>query len=180
MVAATDTGLIGARDRALILLGFAGAFRRSELVALDIVDRAFDGDGLTVILRRSKVDQEGGGRKIGIPFGANPETCPVRTVQVWLEKAAIGSGPLFRAISRHGRLQAGRLSGLGVARIVKKLAQRAGLDPAKYARALAAGGACDQRCDCGCDGAKHHEPDGAQVRADGTAVHQGRKFVQGE
>jgi len=133
MVDATDAGIIGARYRALILLGFAGAFRRSELVGLDAADCAFGKDGLTVSLRRSKVDQEGAGRKIGIPYGANPETCPVRTLQAWLEQAAIAEGPVFRSINRHGKMGAGRLSGIDVARVVKKLAQRAGLDAAKYA-----------------------------------------------
>ena len=102
--------LIGARDRALILLGFAGAFRRSELVGLDIEDCAFGKDGLTVTLRRSKTDQDGAGRKIGIPYGSNPETCPVRTIQAWIEQAGIEAGPLFRSINRHGQVQAGRLS----------------------------------------------------------------------
>ncbi len=133
MVDATDEGLIGARDRALILLGFAGAFRRSELVGLDVEDCAFGKDGLTVTLRRSKVDQTGEGRKIGIPYGSNPETCPVRVVQGWIEQGAITEGPLFRSINRHGQVQAARLSGIDVARIVKKLALRAGLDAAKYA-----------------------------------------------
>ena len=133
MIDATDTGLIGARDRALVLLGFASAFRRSELVDLDVEDCAFGKDGLTVTLRRSKTDQDSAGRKIGIPYGANPETCPVRVVQSWLEQAGITTGPLFRSISRHGHVQPGRLSGIDVARTVKKLAERAGLDPAKYA-----------------------------------------------
>jgi integrase len=115
------------------LLGFAGAFRRSELVGLDIEDCAFGKDGLTITLRRSKVDQTGVGRKIGIPYGSNPETCPVRTVQAWIEQASITGGPLFRSINRHGQLKPGRLSGLDVARIVKKLVKRAGLDSAKYA-----------------------------------------------
>jgi integrase len=133
MIDATDAGLIGARDRALILLGFAGAFRRSELVGLDVADCAFGKDGLTVTLRRSKTDQEGQGRKVGIPYGANPETCPVRTVQTWIETAALTSGPLFRAVNRHGQVQASGLSGIDVARVVKKLAERAGLDAVKYA-----------------------------------------------
>jgi site-specific recombinase XerD len=133
MVDATDAGLIGTRDRAMVLLGFAGAFRRSELVGLDVEDCSFGKDGLTVTLRRSKTDQEGQGRKIGIPYGSNPETCPVRTIQAWLEIAGIDGGPLFRSINRHGHVQAGRLSGIDVARVVKKLAERAGLDPAKYA-----------------------------------------------
>jgi integrase len=133
MVDATDAGIIGARDRALVLLGFAGAFRRSELVGLGVEDCIFGKDGLTITLRRSKTDQEGAGRKIGIPYGSNPETCPVRVLQSWMELAGISTGPVFRSISRHGRVQPGRLSGIDVARVVKKLAERAGLDPAKYA-----------------------------------------------
>jgi integrase len=117
----------------MILLGFAGAFRRSELVGLDVEDCKFGKDGLTIMLRRSKTDQDGVGRKIGIPYGSNPDTCPVRTVQAWMEQAGIVDGPLFRSITRHGRLRQGRLSGIDVARVVKKLALRAGLDAVKYA-----------------------------------------------
>jgi site-specific recombinase XerD len=133
MLDATDAGLIGLRDRAIILLGFASAFRRSELVGLNAEDCTFSKDGLTITLRRSKTDQEGTGRKIGIPYGSNPETCPVRVLQAWTEQASITSGPLFRSVSRHGQVQPGRLSGVDVARIVKKLAERAGLDATKYA-----------------------------------------------
>jgi integrase len=133
MVEATDDGLIGTRDRALVLLGFAGAFRRSELVRLDVADCAFGRDGLTINLRRSKTDQTGVGRNVGVPFGSNPETCPVRTLQAWLELAGVTDGPLFRSINRHGRAYPTRLSGIDVARIVKKLATRASLDAAKYA-----------------------------------------------
>jgi site-specific recombinase XerD len=133
MVEASDTGMIGARDRALILLGFAGAFRRSELMGLDVQDCTFGRDGLTVILCRSKTDQDGQGRKLGIPYGSNPETCPVRVVQAWLELSGITAGALFRSVTRHGSIQDKRLSGVDVARIVKKLATRAGLDAARYA-----------------------------------------------
>jgi len=133
MLNATDAGLIGLRDRALILLGFAGAFRRSEVVGLDVADCGFGKDGLTITLRRSKTDQAGEGRKIGIPYGSNPDTCPVRLLQTWLEQTGAASGPVFRSIDRHGKIRAGRLAPADVARIVKKLARRAGLDPAKYA-----------------------------------------------
>jgi integrase len=133
MVSMTDAGLIGVRDRAMILLGFAGAFRRSELVGLNIEDCEFGKDGLTITLRRSKTDQDGVGRKIGIPYGSNPETCPVRTVQAWMDESGIAVGPLFRSITRYGKLRPGRLSGIAVARVVKKLAERAGLDAARYA-----------------------------------------------
>jgi integrase len=76
---------------------------------------------------------DGAGRKIGIPYGSNPETCPVRTVQAWLEQAGADAGPLFRSINWHGQVRAGRLSGIDLARVVEKLAVRAGLDPEKYA-----------------------------------------------
>jgi site-specific recombinase XerD len=133
MLDATDSGIIGIRDRAIILLGFASAFRRSELVRLDLDDCTFTKDGLTITLRRCKTDQEGAGRKIGIPYGSNFDTCPVRVLQAWTEEAGITSGPLFRSVSRHGRVKLGRLCGVDVARIVKKLAEPAGLDATKYA-----------------------------------------------
>jgi site-specific recombinase XerD len=133
MVGKARSGLIGNRDRALILIGFAGAFRRSELVGIDVADLDFGADGVTVNLRRSKTDQEGLGRKIGIPYGRHATTCPVRALQVWLEQAEITAGAVFRGVNRHGRVQLGRLSPIDVARCVKKLAELAGLDPAKYA-----------------------------------------------
>jgi integrase len=133
MIGVADDGLIGLRDRALILLGFAGAFRRSEVVGLDVADLAFGHDGLTVNLRRSKTDQAGEGRKIGIPYGSNPDTCPVRVLQSWLEATGLTDGAVFRSMDRHGRLQSARLAPADVARVVKKLALRAGLDPTRYA-----------------------------------------------
>jgi site-specific recombinase XerD len=133
MVGMADCGLIGLRDRALILLGFAGAFRRSEVVSLDVSDLDFGRDGLAITLRRSKTDQEGQCRKVGIPYGSNPETCPVRILHSWLEATGIASGPVFRAINRHGQVRQSRLAPAEVARIVKKLALRAGLDPTNYA-----------------------------------------------
>ena len=131
MIAVTDEGLIGLRDRALILIGFAGAFRRSELVGLTVEDCAFGRDGLTITLRRSKTDQEGVGRKIGIPYGSSPTTCPIRTLQDW-RLAVVTTGPLFRAVNRHGQVQADGMTAQSVALVVKKLVTRAGLDPANY------------------------------------------------
>jgi len=80
-----------------------------------------------------KTDQAGSGRKIGIPYGSNPETCPVRVLQAWVEQTSLTSGPLFRSLNRHDQVQPGRLSGIDVARVVKKLAVRSGLDAAKFA-----------------------------------------------
>lgn len=132
MVETLPDGLLGIRDRALILLGFAGAFRRSELVGLDVADQDVTRDGAVVTLRRSKTDQEGQGRKVGIPYGSTPATCPVRALQGWLEASGIAEGPLFRHVDRYGRMHEGRLSDRAVALVVKRLASRAGLDPASY------------------------------------------------
>jgi site-specific recombinase XerD len=119
------------RDRALLVVGFAGAFRRSELVALDVADVTDTADGLVVTVRRSKTDQEGAGVRVGLPFGGNPATCPVRAVRAWLEAAGITTGALFRAVDRHGHVGE-RLAGAEVARIVKRSAARAGLDASRY------------------------------------------------
>ncbi|MDP9350155.1 MAG: integrase, partial [Chloroflexota bacterium] len=87
---------------------------------------------MVATLRRSKTDQEGEGRRVGIPYGSNPSTCPVRSLRSWLEASGIESGPLFRGVDRHGRLLPGRLSDKAVALVVKRRAQGAGLDPSKY------------------------------------------------
>ena len=90
-------------------------------------------DGLVVTLRHSKTDQEGEGRRVGLPYGSRPETCPVRALQDWLAAGGIQTGPLFRAVDRHGRVGAGRLSDRAVALVVQRAATAAGLDPARYA-----------------------------------------------
>lgn len=118
--------LLGVRDRALLLLGFAGAMRRSELVGLDITDVALTDDGLVVSIRKSKTDQVREGRKIGIPFGSNEATCPVRAVLAWIEEAEIEEGPLFRSVNKHGHLMETRLSDRAVAEVVKRSLVAAG------------------------------------------------------
>jgi integrase len=128
MAAALPATLIGTRDRALLLVGFSGAFRRSELVALAVADLTFAAEGLTVTLRRSKTDQEGHGRKVGIPYGSTAACCPARALLSWLEASGIEDGPVFRSIDRHGRM-GGALSGRDVARIVKRSAKAAGINP---------------------------------------------------
>lgn len=133
MLEALGDGPKAIRDRALLLVGFAGAFRRSELVGLDLADLDFARDGLKVTLRRSKTDQEGAGRLVGVPYGSNPETCPVRCLQAWMEVAGIDQGPVFRAVSKTGIVAEGRLTDRAVSLIVKERAKVAGLDPAKYA-----------------------------------------------
>jgi Site-specific recombinase XerD len=132
MVNTLPSNLLGIRDRALLLIGFAGGFRRSEIVSLDLEDLDFTREGLVINLRHSKTDQEGQGRKIGIAYGSNPTTCPVRCLQAWLEESDITFGPVFRSVNRHGNLQEGRLSDKAVALVIKRCAEAAGLDSSKY------------------------------------------------
>ena len=124
-------GLMGLRDRALLLLGFTGAFRRSELVSLNVEDVLEEKEGLTVHLQFSKTDQEGQGRDVAILYGTHYETCPVRTLREWMQTAHITTGPLFRRF-RFDHLESERLSPQGVARVVKRAARLAGLDPTNY------------------------------------------------
>lgn len=133
MVKGLPEGLLGDRDRALLLVGFAGALRRSELVGFNVEDVKFEQAGMVLTIRRSKTDQEGQGQQIAIPYGRHATTCPVRALQAWLEAAGIASGPIFRAVNRHGHVAAGRLSDKAVALVVKRAALAAGLDPANYA-----------------------------------------------
>jgi site-specific recombinase XerD len=123
--------LAGKRDRALLLLGFAGAFRRSELVALTVTDLIEVEGGLRVAIRHSKTDQESEGQEIAIPSGGKLR--PVEAVRVWLDVAGITEGPVFRPIAKGRRLRAGALTAQSVALIIKAHAERAGLDPAEYA-----------------------------------------------
>jgi integrase len=132
MIRALPENLQGVRDRALLLIGFAGGFRRSELAELTVEDIAVEKDGLVVSLRRSKTDQEGHGRKVALPYGSNPETCPVRAYRDWLEAARLGQGAVFREIDRHGRLEPRPLHKDSIGMIVKRTAARIGLDAAEY------------------------------------------------
>lgn len=132
IVEVLPSNLLGTRDRALLLLGFSGAFRRSELVALDVADLDFREDGLVVTIRWSKTDQEGNGRQVGVPFGSCPTTCPVRALRRWLTEAAITEGPVFRPVNRHGQLGAERLSGKAVGLVVQRSVGKIGLESADF------------------------------------------------
>ncbi len=122
--------LAGLRDRALLLLGFAGALRRSELVALDVADIARHPKGLVITIRRSKTDQAGAGKIKAVPHGRKLHT--VRALQAWLEAATIAQGALFRGV-RGTRVLPDRLCDRQVARIAKKRAAAIGLDATLFA-----------------------------------------------
>jgi integrase len=119
------------RDRALLLVGFAGGFRRSELVAIDCDDIERVHQGIVVRVRRSKTDQEGAGRQVGIPHGRT-RWCPVTALGVWLTLAGIQDGPIFRRIDRHGNVLDARLSGEAVSLVVKERVSAVDLDPYEF------------------------------------------------
>lgn len=151
LAALEEDTLLSIRDRAILLLGFAGGMRRSEIAALDVEDITDVDAGIDVLIRRSKTDQEGAGRTIGIPAGRSPETSPVIAVHRWIRVAGLTSGPLFPVIVPNGRPQTDeeakkkpkkhekgrigtrRLSAQGIARIVQRAAKRIGLDPGEFA-----------------------------------------------
>src|SRR5262249_12837627 len=117
---------------ALLLLGFAGALRRSELVALDVEDVALCDEGLVLTIRRGKTDQRGYGRKVGIHHGTDEQTCPVRALGDWLAAARISSGSIFRAVDRFDRVRDTRLSDRAVALVVKRCIDELGLNPRQF------------------------------------------------
>jgi site-specific recombinase XerD len=133
IIAGLPEDLQGVRDRALLLAGFAGGFRRSELAALCVEDLETTPDGLIVRLGRSKTDQEGQGRAVALPYGSDPLTCPVRALQAWLERAGVTAGPLFRAVDRYGLAGDQALHADSVGYLVKRAAGRAGFETAEYA-----------------------------------------------
>ncbi len=122
-----DQSLCGRRDRALILLGFAGAFRRSELVSLDVEHINWARDGMTIFIERSKTDKAGEGAEISIPRGRSEATCAVMALKTWLEAGKIARGPLFRKINKAGRVEGRRLSADAVRSILIMRALQAGL-----------------------------------------------------
>lgn len=126
MISALPPDLSGMRDRALLLVGFGSALRRSELSALRVEHVAWQARGVALLIKRSKTDQHGEG--VEVPIHAAPGLlCPVEALRAWLDAASISSGPVFRSVSRWGRVGEG-LTGRHIAEIVKRNARRIGHD----------------------------------------------------
>lgn len=138
-IESTPPSFLGARDKAVLLVGWAGALRRSEICNIDVEDLEEEEAGLAVKIRYSKTDQEGEGRVIGLPFiDSDERLCPVRALQHWLKLSGIASGPCFLGIGKGGSLFFGdincaRLNDRRVAYIVKAACKRAGYNPANFA-----------------------------------------------
>ena len=133
MLDCLEDSRIGIRDRALLLVGFAGGLRRSELVNLNVEDVVETDDGLVLRIRRSKTDPEGKGISVALPYGSTAARCPVRSYRAWIAAAAIDEGPAFRSVHRYGHIGMRRMNAGSVARLIQRAAETAGLDPASYA-----------------------------------------------
>ena len=131
IIASLGDSVRDARDRALLLIGFAGAFRRSELSAVDCKWIERSASGLIITIPKSKTDQEGQARQVAIPRGRNA-ICPVKALEGWLELSGISEGPVFRPLTRRGHVLPSRLSGDAIASIVKQRVRAIGLDPTPY------------------------------------------------
>jgi integrase len=119
------------RDRAILLIGFAAALRRSELVALDVADVEHVRRGIVLHVRCSKTDQDGHGHKIAIPYGRT-RWCPPACLDSWLSASGISETAIFRPVDRYGRIQNARLSGEAVSILVRERIAAAGHDPMGY------------------------------------------------
>jgi len=141
LAAIPPTDHVGRRDRALLLVGIAAALRRSELVALNVADVKYVAEGMEVTIRSSKTDQEGKAQVLAVALGDRPELCAVRALQVWTSGAGIHDGPIFRRIRVGDHVGTQHLSDRAVALIVKRRAERIGLDPRVFAgHSLRSGG----------------------------------------
>ena len=127
LVAVCDDSVAGLRDRALLLVAFAGALRRSELCAIEMEHITWRTRSIELLIPRSKTDAESEGARIGIPRGKAETTCPVRALRAWIDAAGIEHGPVFRGVTRQGTLRAGALTGEAVRKILLKRAALAGI-----------------------------------------------------
>ena len=127
LVATCGPDAAGLRDRALLLLGYAAALRRSELVAIEREHLRLEAAGLRLTLPRSKTDPEAAGAQLGIPRGRHPATCPVRALEAWLTASGCEFGPVFRKVDRWGGIETRRLHPDAVRQILARRAAAAGL-----------------------------------------------------
>lgn len=125
-------GIMGLRDKALLMVGFAGAFRRSELVSIQVNQLRFVKQGMVIHLARSKTDSTGLGRDVAIPFASNRKRCAVGALRSWLKDAAITHGMVFRQVNQYGQVLGQGLSDQSVALVVKRCVKELGLKPADY------------------------------------------------
>ena len=121
------------RDKSIILIGFGGGFRRTELVSIDYEDLEFVTEGVKITIKRSKTDQYGDGMIKGLPYFPNDIYCPVVNLKKWLEISKIKSGPIFRRLSKGSSLTEKRLTDQSVVLIMKEYLNLAGIENKNFA-----------------------------------------------
>ena len=121
-----------ARDKAVLLVGFYGAMRRSEIAGLDVEDLNFNRLGLLITLRKSKTDQFDQGQTVAIPYIEDKDLCAVRALQHWLDLSGITTGPVFRSFTKGHHIRKARISDKTIALIVKRYVGLMGMDPAEF------------------------------------------------
>jgi site-specific recombinase XerD len=120
------------RDKSIVLIGFSGGFRRSEIVSLDIEDLDFVSEGLKITIRKSKTDQFGEGSLKALPYFNNQEYCPVINLKKWIKISKIENGALFRRFNKGSKLSEKRLTDQSVALLIKEYLKLAGIDNKNY------------------------------------------------
>lgn len=158
MLSTLSDDIRGIRDRALLLIGFAGAFRRSELISVDVEHVEFEGEKMFIHLidpktnkYKSKANQDGEEEKKVFSYGKTPDTCPITAYKKWLEVSGITSGAVFRAINKYGKINDTRMTDKSVANIVKRCAEDAGLDANLYSGHSLRSGLCTAATIAGAD-----------------------------
>ena len=121
------------RDKSIILVGFGGGFRRTELISIDYEDLEFVSEGLKILIKKSKTDQLGEGMVKGLPYFTNERYCPVNNLKKWLETSKIKSGPIFRRFSKGLFLSDKRLTDQSVVLLIKKYLGLAGIENKNFA-----------------------------------------------
>tara|TARA_B100000700_G_scaffold310598_1_gene391351 strand:+ start:39 stop:992 length:954 start_codon:yes stop_codon:yes gene_type:complete len=121
-----------ARDKSIVLIGFGGGFRRTELISIDHEDLEFVPEGLKITIKRSKTDQFGEGMTKGLPYFNNPQYCPINNLKKWLEFSKIKSGPIFRRFTKGSSLTNNRLTDQTVVLLIKNYLKLAGIDNTNF------------------------------------------------
>ena len=139
------------RDKSIMLIGFGGGFRRSELISIDFEDLEFVSEGLKINLKRSKTDQFGEGMIKGIPFFDNENYCPVKNLNQWLSLSNIKKGAIFRRFTKGSKISENRLTDQTVVLIIKKYLKLAGIESSNFSGHSLRSGFATAAADSGAD-----------------------------
>ena len=140
-----------ARDKSILLIGFGGGFRRTELISINYEDLEFVHEGLKILIKRSKTDQFGEGMTKGLPYFSNTKYCPVHNIKEWLKLSKIKSGPIFRRFAKGNSITNNRLTDQTVVLLIKKYLNLAGIDNSNFSGHSLRSGFATVAADSGAD-----------------------------